>query len=84
LTLKNFRRTLVALEKNDQNTYLTKTILRSYGYGLPRKPRIFQPCQVTDRARPSGRGLEREIDELVYALYGLTKEEKDIVKAAAK
>jgi hypothetical protein len=28
--------------------------------------------------------LEREIDELVYALYGLTKEEKDIVKAAAK
>jgi adenine-specific DNA-methyltransferase len=28
--------------------------------------------------------LEREIDELVYALYGLTTEEKDIVKAAAK
>jgi len=28
--------------------------------------------------------LEREIDELVYALYGLTKEEKDILKAAAK
>ena len=28
--------------------------------------------------------LERETDELVYALYGLTKEEKDIVKAAAK
>jgi hypothetical protein len=28
--------------------------------------------------------LEREIDELVYSLYGLTKEEKDIVKAAAK
>jgi hypothetical protein len=24
------------------------------------------------------------LDELVYALYGLTKEEKDIVKAAAK
>jgi hypothetical protein len=28
--------------------------------------------------------LERELDELVYALYGLTKEERDIVQAAAK
>ena len=29
-------------------------------------------------------GLEREIDELVYVLYGLTEEEKAIVEAAAK
>ncbi|HEY2572822.1 MAG TPA: hypothetical protein VGH65_02095 [Verrucomicrobiaceae bacterium] len=29
-------------------------------------------------------GLEREIDELVYALYGLTPEEKAPVQAAAK
>ncbi|MDA1272704.1 MAG: hypothetical protein O2960_01445, partial [Verrucomicrobia bacterium] len=29
-------------------------------------------------------GLEREIDELVYALYGLTPEEKALVQAAAK
>lgn len=28
--------------------------------------------------------LEREIDELVYALYGLTQEEKALVQAAAK
>ena len=28
--------------------------------------------------------LEREIDELVYALYGLTPEEIKIVEAAAK
>ncbi|MCI0539978.1 MAG: hypothetical protein L0Z50_32635 [Verrucomicrobiales bacterium] len=28
--------------------------------------------------------LEREIDELVCALYGLTKEEKALVQAAAK
>jgi hypothetical protein len=28
--------------------------------------------------------LEREIDELVYALYGLTKEERALVEAAAK
>jgi len=28
--------------------------------------------------------LEREIDELVYALYGLTPEEKALVQAAAK
>ena len=28
--------------------------------------------------------LEREIDELVYALYGLTAEEKTLVQAAAK
>ena len=27
---------------------------------------------------------EREIDELVYALYGLTPEEKALVQAAAK
>jgi hypothetical protein len=30
------------------------------------------------------RALEREIDELVYALYGLTPEEKVLVQAAAK
>jgi hypothetical protein len=29
-------------------------------------------------------GLERELDELVYALYGLTPEEKALVQAAAK
>jgi hypothetical protein len=29
-------------------------------------------------------GLEREIDQLVYALYGLTPEEKALVQAAAK
>jgi len=28
--------------------------------------------------------LQREIDELVYALYGLTPEEKALVQAAAK
>ena len=28
--------------------------------------------------------LEREIDELVYALYGLNEEEKALVQAAAK
>jgi len=28
--------------------------------------------------------LEQEIDELVYALYGLTPEEKALVQAAAK
>ena len=28
--------------------------------------------------------LEREIDELVYALYGLTAEEKALVQATAK
>ena len=28
--------------------------------------------------------LERDIDELVYALYGLTPEEKVLVQAAAK
>ena len=28
--------------------------------------------------------LEREIDELVYALYGLTEEEKAIVKGTTK
>ena len=28
--------------------------------------------------------LEREIDELVYALYGLTSEEEALVQASAK
>ena len=28
--------------------------------------------------------LEREIDELVYALYGLTEDEKALVQSAAK
>ena len=31
--------------------------MRSYGYGLVRKPRIFQARTETDRARPNGRGL---------------------------
>jgi len=34
--------------------------------------------------RRDTRALEREIDELVYALYGLTPEEIQIVEGAAK
>jgi hypothetical protein len=33
--------------------------------------------------RPNTRTLGREIDELLYALYGLTPEEKALVQAAA-
>jgi hypothetical protein len=51
------RRNLSTLEKPNDDYYLTKTILRSYGYGLHRKPLIFQARQRTDRARPNGRGL---------------------------
>ena len=35
-------------------------------------------------AKADTSGLEREIDEMVYALYGLTPEEKALVQAAAK
>jgi hypothetical protein len=38
----------------------------------------------TDRPRFLLRGLEREIDELVYALYGLTRDEVKIVEQATK
>jgi hypothetical protein len=39
-------------KKNDQKTHLTKNNLRSYGYGLSRKPRIFQPVEeLTERAQ---------------------------------
>jgi hypothetical protein len=41
--------------KNRPETKITN--LRSFGYGLPRKPRIFQACTESDRARPIGRGL---------------------------
>ena len=46
--------------------------------------------EATDEPKPFYRkeadtsALEREIDELVYALYGLTPEEKALVQAAAK
>jgi hypothetical protein len=35
-------------------------------------------------AKADTRALEREIDELVYALFGLTDEEKAIVNGVAK
>jgi len=57
LTRINFRRTLAALEKQNDDYYLTKTILRSFGCGLHRKPRIFQPFQKPTERAPIGRGL---------------------------
>jgi hypothetical protein len=45
-------------KQNDQKTILTKIISRSFGYGLHRKPLIFQARQTTYRARaPSGAAL---------------------------
>ena len=38
-------------KQNDQNQTLTKIILRSFGYGLSRKPLIFLARYTTDRAR---------------------------------
>jgi hypothetical protein len=45
-------------EKNYRLTLFTKIILRSFGYGLPRKPLIFQ-ARYRNRpsTRPTGRGL---------------------------
>ena len=42
---------------------------------------LFAPAA---RCRADVSALEREIDELAYALYGLTPEEKALVQAAAK
>jgi hypothetical protein len=39
---------------------------------------------VATRYRSASAALERELDELVYTLYGLTKEKKALVQAAAK
>jgi hypothetical protein len=44
-----------------------------------------QPIMIIEKQRDaeaSTSALEREIDELVYALYGLTPEEKALVQAA--
>jgi hypothetical protein len=39
-------------EKQNDDYYLTKTNLRSYGYGLSRKPLIFKPVKrPTERAQ---------------------------------
>ena len=38
----------------------------------------------TNRPAPPVSALEREIDELVYALYALTPEEIQLVESAAK
>jgi hypothetical protein len=42
LSPRRARHNLPALEKPNDDYYLTKTILRSYGYGLHRKPGNFQ------------------------------------------
>jgi hypothetical protein len=52
LSCGGVRRNLTALEKQNDDYYLTKTILRSYGYGLHRKPLIFKPVtRLTERAQ---------------------------------
>ena len=38
-------------EQNERLKLFTKIILRSFGYGLTRKPLIFQPSTETDRVR---------------------------------
>src|ERR1035437_4134465 len=48
LSPRHARRNLPALEKPNDDYYLTKTILRSYGYGLSRKRPIF-PAHTEDR-----------------------------------
>jgi hypothetical protein len=72
------------------NYYVTQIALPKCVVEDPSKQKPF--IKLVDRilaakqreAEADTSALEREIDELVYALYGLTKEEKDIVKAAAK
>jgi hypothetical protein len=52
LSPRHARRNLTALEKPNDDYYLTKTILRSFGYELSRKPRIFKPVKrLTERAQ---------------------------------
>jgi hypothetical protein len=53
----------------------------------PRSPAMNSDHILAVKARDAAAGvsgLKREIDELVYALYGLTKEEKALVQSAAK
>jgi len=46
---------------------------------------MFSPAICCEILPPGGvSALEREIDELVYALYGLTPDEIKIVKGTAK
>ncbi len=60
------------------------------GWGVSRRsmPGINIPTTVgrlpSGRSRTTWSPSEREIDELVYALYGLTPEEIKIVEGAAK
>ena len=43
---------------------------------------VRQPCNCEERQYPNGHtsALEKEIDELVYQLYGLTEDEVKIVE----
>ncbi|MDD5139588.1 MAG: hypothetical protein PHY43_04915 [Verrucomicrobiales bacterium] len=62
MTLINFRRTLATLEKTKRPETFYKTILRSFGYGMHRKLRIFpSPHRTRPSTRPIGRGLRRAI-----------------------
>jgi hypothetical protein len=79
-------------EKNEKPTILSHADM---GHPLPvpdftngRFKEFSQSIERLTAMLHSGKedvnALEREIDELVYALYGLTPEEKALVQAAAK
>ena len=53
---------------------LREANLYGHGYGLHRKPRIFQARQRTDRARPNGRGLARLLDRRFAVPRGRTRQ----------
>ena len=51
LSCARVRRNLATFIEQNDDYFLTKTILRSYGYGLPLKRLIFQARTELDRAR---------------------------------
>src|ERR1035441_9387465 len=62
LSPRHARRNLTALEKPNDDYYLTKTIFAELRLRAVPKTTNFQARQTTDRARPNGRGLARSFD----------------------
>jgi hypothetical protein len=55
--------------------------LNIYQYNLERK---IDPFSKENKSAADTNGLEAEIDQLVYELYGLTEDEIAIVEASVK
>ncbi|HOO54534.1 MAG TPA: hypothetical protein PLY09_01220 [Methanothrix sp.] len=79
LRLPNLRRALLSLASTQIDSALADNVL-----ALDRRWRIRGIGARRLSSAPGSMATDRQIDDLVYELYGLTEEEIDIVDDAAR